>query len=144
MSFTAEAQLREPVVEWLETSGYKVEPEVPILRRIADLVGLRDDGLVAVELKLRDWRQALQQAIAYQIAADRTWVAMPLAAAATAYRQRWRFEAEGVGLLAVDDHGCVREPIPANPSRRLLPFVRDRVLAKPAPDSLPLQDSSDG
>ncbi len=116
-------------MEWLETSGYKVETEVPILRRIADLVSLRDDGLVAVELKLRDWRQALQQAIAYQLAADRTWVAMPLASASAAYRQRWRFGAEGVGLLAVDDRGCVRVPIPAGPSPRLLPFLRERIAA---------------
>jgi hypothetical protein len=42
---------------------------VPILGRRADLIGTRDDALVAVELKLRDWREALRQAIAYQLAA---------------------------------------------------------------------------
>ncbi len=86
---------------------------------------------MAVELKLRDWAAALQQAIAYQLAADRVWVAMPLSAASSAYRQRWRFEAEGVGLLAVDDQGGVRAPIPASPSPRLLPYLRERVLTRP-------------
>ena len=132
-SFTLEAQLAAPVTAWLRGSGYRVGAEVPILGRRADLVGAGDDALVAVELKLRDWRGALRQAIAYQLAADRAWVAMPLAAASSAYRARWRFEADGVGLLAVDDRGGVRAPIPAGPSPRLLPFLRERFLAAPAP-----------
>ncbi len=103
--------------------------EVPILGRRADLVGDREGGLVAVELKLRDWREALRQAMAYQLAAERVWVAMPLAAASSAYRARWRFEAEGIGLLAVDDAGQVRMPLAAGPSPRLLPYVSERVLS---------------
>jgi hypothetical protein len=62
-----------------------------------------------------------------------TFSISPLAAASSAYRQRWRFEAEGVGLLAVDDRGNVRTPIPAGPSPRLLPFLRERILERPAP-----------
>ena len=88
-----------------------------------------NDGLVAVELKMRDWSEALRQAIAYQLAADHVWVAMPLASASSAYRARWRFQAEQVGLLAVDDRGTVRVPIPAGSSPRLLPFLRERVLS---------------
>lgn len=132
-SFDLEAQLVEPVRAWMETTGYRVGAEVPILARRADLVGMRDDALVAVELKLRAWREALRQAVAYQLAADRAWVAMPLAAASSAYRHRWRFEAEGVGLLAVDDRGTVRAPIAAQPSPRLLPFLRERLMAGPGP-----------
>jgi len=73
------------------------------------------------------WAEALRQAIAYQLAADRVWVAMPLEAACRAYRQRWTFQSEGVGLLAVDNAGRVRSPILAAPSPRLLPFLRDGV-----------------
>lgn len=113
----------------MEAAGYRVEAEVPVLARRADLVGTREDHLVAVELKMRDWREALHQAVAYQLAVDWAWVAMPLAAASTAYRHRWRFEAERVGLLAVDDRGRVRVPIPARSSPRLLPFLRERVSA---------------
>ncbi len=131
-SFSLEAELASPVSAWLAEAGYRVEAEVPILGRRADLVGVRDDALVAVELKLRDWEEALRQAIAYQLAADRVWVAMPLAAASAAYRSRWRFQAEGVGLLAVDDGGDVRAPVPAAPSPRLLPYLRERIGARPA------------
>lgn len=131
-SFSLEAELAAPVTAWLAKAGYRVEAEVPILGRRADLVGMRDDALVAVELKMRDWEEALRQAIAYQLAADRVWVAMPLASASAAYRSRWRFEAEGIGLLAVDDRGDVRTPLPAAPSPRLLPYLRERIGATPA------------
>jgi hypothetical protein len=77
---------------------------------------------------MHDWRGALRQALAYQLAADRAWVAMPLAAASRAYRNRWRFEAEKVGLLAIDDQGGVRVPIPAGDSPRLLPFLQTKIL----------------
>ena len=117
---------------WLASAGYRGRGEVPIVGRWADLVGARESEVVAVELKLRDWRGALRQATAYQVGADRTWVAMPLAAASRAYRHRYRFEAEGVGLLAVDDRGVVRAPLPAAASPRLLPFVREGILASVA------------
>ncbi len=99
------------------------------MARRADLVGASESEVVAIELKLRDWREALRQATAYQVGADRSYVAMPLAAAARAHRHRYRFEAEGVGLLAVDDLGVVRVPIDARPSPRMLPFVRDGIVA---------------
>lgn len=86
---------------------------------------------------MRDWREALRQATAYQLAANRVWVAMPLAGASSAYRERWRFEAEQVGLLAVDDRGQVRVPIAAGPSPRLLPFLRERVLNPPTRPARP-------
>lgn len=123
-----ESDLREPVISWLRDLGFDVRLEVPILNRRADLVGSRGRTVMAIEMKMDQWAQALRQAIAYQFAADNAWVAMPLAAACRAYRQRWSFEAEAVGLLAVDDHGHVRVPIQAGPSPRLLPFVKERVL----------------
>lgn len=130
-SFTLEAELAPPVTAWLAAAGYRVDAEVPILGRRADLVGSRDQDVVAVELKLSDWEGALRQATAYQLAADRVWVAMPIAAAAMAYRARWRFESERIGLLAVDDEGGVRAPIEARPSPRLLPYLRERILTRP-------------
>src|SRR3989442_12964757 len=64
---------------------------------------------------------------------------MPLDAACRAYRQRWTFQSEGVGLLAVDDRGRVRSPILAAASPRLLPFVREKVLKSCRTDALLLQ-----
>src|SRR5947199_848727 len=112
VAFRFEADLREPVATWLRDAGFDVRIEVPILGRRADLVGSRGTSVTAIEMKMHRWAEALRQAIAYQLAADRVWVAMPLDAASRAYRQRWTFQSEGVGLLAVDDRGRVRSPIP--------------------------------
>ena len=130
VAFRFEADLREPVAAWLVDEGFDVRMEVPILGRRADLVGSRGRTVTAIEMKMHRWAEALRQAIAYQLGADHVWVAMPLAAASRAYRQRWIFEAEGVGLLAVDDRGRVRGPIDAAPSPRLLPFLREKVLER--------------
>src|SRR5437870_7296294 len=133
VSFRLESELAEPIAAWLERAGFTVRMEVPILGRRADLLGLRPGSLMAIEAKMNNWAQALRQAIAYQLGADRSWVAMPLAAASRAYRQRWHFEAERVGLLAIDDQGGVRSAIPAGPSPRLLPFLRDKILEDRGP-----------
>lgn len=130
VAFRLESDLLEPVATWLRDAGFDVRLEVPILGRRADLVGSSETTLTAIEMKMHRWAEALRQAIAYQLAADRVWVAMPLDAACRAYRQRWTFQSEGVGLLAVDDTGRVRSPILAAPSPRLLPFLRDKVLER--------------
>src|SRR5437867_7055159 len=128
VAFRFEVDLREPVATWLRDAGFDVRMEVPILGRRADLVGSRGTTVAAIEMKMHRWVEALRQAIAYQLGADLVWVAMPLADASRAYRQRWTFEAQGVGLLAVDDRGQVRGPIRAAASPRLLPFVREKLL----------------
>src|SRR5206468_13001511 len=131
--------LREPVATWLRDAGFDVRIEVPILGRRADLVGSRGTSVTAIDMKMHRWGEALRQAIAYQLAADRVWVAMSLDAACRAYRQRWTFQSEGVELLAVDDRGRVRSPILAAPSPRLLPFVRVKVLERWHAEALPPQ-----
>jgi len=128
VAFRFESDLCEPVATWLQDAGFDVRREVAILGRRADLVGSCGTTVTAIEMKMHRWAEALRQAMAYQLAADRVWVAMPLEAACRAYRQRWTFQSEGVGLLAVDDEGRVRSPILAAPSPRLLPFVREKVL----------------
>src|SRR2546422_8188631 len=82
VAFRFEVDLREPVATWLRDAGFDVRIEVPILGRRADLVGSRGTSVTAIEMKMHRWAEALRQAIAYQLAADRVWVAMPLDAAA--------------------------------------------------------------
>jgi len=130
VTFRLESDLKKPIADWLSTDGFDVHFECEILGRRADLVGHRAGCVAAVEAKLRDWREAFRQALAYQLAADRAWVAMPLDAAARAYRQRWRFEAEAVGLLAVDDSSRIRVLVAAQRSPRLLDFARSGLLAE--------------
>src|SRR2546426_5804601 len=102
-----EQDLVPPVAGHLESLGYRVFSEVEIAGRWADLVGIGPD-FVAGELKLRAWREALRQATAYQLAAGRSYVALPPPGAQVAHRARDAFERGGIGLLALDNAGAVR------------------------------------
>ena len=59
-----------------------------------------DDKNVAVELKLRKWQKALQQAALYQLCSDYSYVAMPKHVAKGLEPEV--FSAAGIGILAVD------------------------------------------
>jgi hypothetical protein len=99
---------------------------------------------VAVELKLEAWREALGQAMHYQLAAHRSYVGMPLHSAVLPLRQRSRLERQGVGLLACDPLGDVRVLLEARESARRLPFLTQHTLHTwfPwAPEALPAPPS---
>src|SRR5207237_7211516 len=110
MAFRVEAHLAEPLCAWLRAAGFCVRVEVPIVRRRADLFAWRGGNVTAIEMKLHDWAEALRHAVAYQLAADWRWVAMPLAAAPRAYREPWRFVESCGGLLEVRDRATVPRP----------------------------------
>ncbi len=120
-----ERDLLGPVASHFQDLGYEPFTEVEIAGRWADLVAVSDQEVVTIELKLRAWREAIRQAMAYQLGADRTFVAMPLAEAHQAYRGRFAFEREGIGLLAVDDNAHVRTVLPPALSPRRMPPLID-------------------
>ena len=123
-----ERDLTPHVAAHLEGSGYRVWAEVPFNGRIADLVAVKEDEVVGVELKLRDFRQAHRQALAYQVGCHRTFVGLPLDSAFDCLRRhRHAFHTSGAGLFAVNmPDGDVRELLPARPhAGRLLPFLAD-------------------
>jgi hypothetical protein len=120
-----ERDLAAPVARHFKALGYRVFAEVDIAGRFADLVAMKPEDVVAVELKLAAWRRALRQATAYQLGADRSYVALPLDAARRAHRNRDAFEREGIGLLAVDDAGGVRTVLRASASPRGWPPFTD-------------------
>lgn len=122
-----ERNLLGPVASHFVGLGYEAFAEVEIAGRWADLVAVSDEEVIAVELKLRAWREAIRQAMAYQLGADRAFVALPLGRAHQAYRGRLAFEREGIGLLAVDDRGSVRMILPPSSSPRRMPPLTDAV-----------------
>ncbi len=120
-----ERDLAGPVASHFRDLRYAVFGEVDIAGRWADLVAISEEEVVAVELKLSAWREAIRQAMAYQLGADRAYVALPLDRAQRAYRDRFEFEREGVGLLAVDDVARVRTVLNPTPSPRRFPPLTD-------------------
>lgn len=131
-----EEELRGPVTDFFRQRGQAVFHEVPINGRIADLVAC-GKGLVGVELKLRDWKRGLRQAMSYQLACPHTYLCLPFGQALRMRYKAHYFDREGVGVLgSLTDRGEVREIIPARPSRRLLPFLAqflERTLFQAAP-----------
>jgi len=136
-----EAELLPPLVRHFESRGFRAIAEVPVAGRRADLVAVSDEGLVAVELKVDHWRQALRQAIAYQVWAPLAYVALPFPRAIRVSRHRDRFESAGVGLLAILGED-VRTFFAAAPSPRLFPalsdLVRRRLLPAVPLDAFPM------
>lgn len=99
-----------------------------MINRWVDLVAFKEEEVVAVELKISDWKQALRQAVAYQLGADYSFVAMPFRHACKAYKSRYWFEKEGVGLIAIrPHHKDIRILLEPERSTRMMPIVRDNL-----------------
>jgi len=97
-----------------------------------DLVGVipRSGTVVAIEAKVKDWRQGLQQALPYRLCSHKTYLAI-----STRYLHRvdrGMFGKFGVGLIAVD--GSARVEISARTSPLTYPAyletVRSQVLRR--------------
>ncbi|MEA3198694.1 MAG: repair protein MmcB-like [Thermoplasmata archaeon] len=123
-----ERELAAPVARHLRSQGYSTFLEVPFNGRIADVLGIQGEEVVAVELKLRDYKTAHRQALAYAVGCHRTYVGVPLPTALDCLRRhRFAFEQSGTGLLAVNmPAGDVRELLPSRQhDNRFLPFLAD-------------------
>jgi len=100
----AECDLCRPVRRFLSRAGYsKIVEELQFFDRSIDVYGVasgEEARTVAVELKLRKWQKALQQAALYQLCCDYSYVAMPKDVARGLEPKA--FSAAGIGILAVD------------------------------------------
>lgn len=96
---------------------------------IADIIWVDSSGdghnLVAFELKLKDWRRGLMQALRYSYFADQSVVVLPPKPAKAAFAHAHIFRKLGLGLWAFDDlNGTVKKIIapgrkgPKNPTAR--------------------------
>ena len=78
-------------------------------------------NIVTYEVKLANWRRALQQAFVYRSFSHSVRVVMPSFGAARAKKLRQFFRANGIGLIAVEANGNTRIVIR---SRKLRPASR--------------------
>jgi hypothetical protein len=123
-----ERELAAPVARHLRSAGYSTFLEVPFNGRIADILALKGEEVVAVELKLRDYKTAHRQALAYSVGCHRSFVGVPLPTALECLRRhRFAFQQSGTGLLAINmPAGDVRELLPARTHEsRFLPYLAD-------------------
>lgn len=107
--FKREALLLEPVSKYIGRKGFRLQrSEVPFYEYRIDVYGVSPSRqgarrTVAIELKLDKWREALRQAIIYQLCADYVFIALPLSVCKRV--KIVELEKYGVGLLAVRGNG---------------------------------------
>ena len=115
-----EYELFKPVVDYFESQGYVLRCEVRIGYCRADIVAFKDDEVIAIELKLKDWKKAVVQAKNYQLGADLVFLAVPLFRVYSILRKAEHLlKKEGIGLLIIKEKNCeVRKIIDAKPSEK--------------------------
>ena len=118
--FYYELELIHPVETYLKKHGYRVKHEIKIGYCRADLIGIKNDTIIAIELKLREWKKAIIQAKNYQLGADLVYIAIPLLKAPNLLRKKQHIlQKEGIGLLTINEKtAVVQELLPAAPSKR--------------------------
>lgn len=91
-----ECHLAQPVMQWLSSRGFTPYGEVGWGCTAIDVVGISDDAVEAVELKLCLTRHLIRQALRNQLTANRSWCAVN--SRPRNFQKRIRF---GLGLLVV-------------------------------------------
>ena len=127
--FSREQDLVLSVARYLRNRTFSRQlEEVPFFEYRMDMYGYsrRNDLTVAIELKLRKWTRAIEQALLYQLCSDLVYIAMPsnvIPAVDLAQLQK-----HGLGLLSVRTNRC-DQIHPPRCSSVLRPHYRERYMA---------------
>ncbi len=73
-----EYKLSDPVREYFENRDYKVYTEIPIAGSQIDIIAIKNDFIIAVELKTSLTRQLIHQCIRHQKDCDIIYTAVPV------------------------------------------------------------------
>lgn len=124
--FYLEIELIKPVADYFKSLGYRVRQEVRIGFFRADIVAFKEENIIAVELKIKNWKKAVIQAKNYQLGADYVFIAVPLMKSFNILRKaQCNLENEGIGLLVVNEKNCmVSKLINAKKSKRKMVSIR--------------------
>jgi hypothetical protein len=110
VEFDLESSLLEPVQRHLYSNGVrKMQSELQFYDYRLDIYGYSPsrDATYAVELKLKKWRRAFEQALIYQLCADFVSLALPMSA--TTVVDIELLEHHGIGLIGVQsERRCIR------------------------------------
>jgi len=101
MEFRFEKELEQAAIPFLKSFLIYYVWQVPLYTRMIDLVGIdRNDQLIGIEFKLKNWKRALQQAYRNVNAFDYVYVCLPDGR----YRNDLITEAQkwGIGVLIYD------------------------------------------
>lgn len=110
-----EEQIETRVCKYLESEYPVIKRQVKLHSKRVDLVYRNDKGkLIGIEIKISNWREALQQAWTNKLACHESYVALWHEYAHRADENL--FKTAGVGLLVVDSDFTLRKVV--KPSKR--------------------------
>ena len=118
-----EDELRNPVRIFFEEKKYSVFDERKLFTRKIDVVAKRRQEIITVELKLRAWRRAIQQACLNLRVSDYAYIALPEDLLSKMDRRLY-YDAyiNGIGILSVN--GIVKQIIPPEKSKKIQSNLR--------------------
>ncbi len=96
----SEKAMYAPLESYFHSRGFQTFREVPLLTRRIDLLGVNHSGITAVELKVKNWQKALQQALSYRLCANKVYVAVSEEFVHRVDTEL--FGHYGIGILSVD------------------------------------------
>jgi len=102
------------VEKFMLEQNFDVFRQVPLITRRIDLlcVSRESKDIVAIEVKVKNWKKAFQQAVIYRLCADEVYVALWHKYAHRANLDL--FESCGIGLLKVNNSVEVTQPARKN------------------------------
>lgn len=123
MDKITEASLLKPVSDFIAEWGYRTQrEEFQFYDYRIDLFGMNSESKksIAIELKLRKWKRAIEQSLIYQLCSDLVFIALPPNGCKLVDREI--LEKHGIGMLCVSTENGVSQIVPAQTSKE----IRDR------------------
>ncbi|MCL2410117.1 MAG: hypothetical protein FWC97_00600 [Treponema sp.] len=105
--------------------------EVPFLSRCIDLVLLtRNEEAIAIEFKIKNWRQAIEQARSHLLGADKVYICLPQRKPSLLLLNT--LESEKIGLYLYDPNEIfvMKEYLPAPINEKKVTLFRNMLIDK--------------
>ncbi len=123
-----ESDLRQPVHQFFENKGYIVADEIRLFSRRIDVIARKHHDLIAIELKLQDWKNAIEQARLNLRVSDYSYVALQDPLGRFDPRLFIDVIQNGIGLLSIN--GVASEAVHPKRSAVIQRNLRRKFLAQ--------------
>lgn len=114
MKFKLEKEMFPHLKKSFNDDGYEVYPEVPLHYRGVDLVAVKENEHIAVEMKLSFTKGVVWQAMRCRDNFHKTYVAVPVKIRENTEKYDWCVN-NGIGILQVQPMGTVVEVLESTP-----------------------------
>lgn len=130
-----EVKLQAFCARYFRNQGFLTQDEVPFLFKVADLFCFHEltGECIAVEVKIRNWRKGLSQALVYRMMSDKVYIALY-----DDYIKHVDLEllsSNSIGLLCVRASGRVDIVLEASLSPQRNSYFASKVVASVFPHS---------